>query len=136
MHRVVRDMSKKLNKEVRLELAGEDTEADKNIIEHISDPLMHLIRNAIDHGIETEDDRLATGKPGIGTVILEAKNAGSDVLVTVKDDGRGLDKDKIVRRARESGLVHKTEMTDKEIYSFIFSPLIQTFLLCFMFISY
>ncbi len=124
MHRIVRDMSKRLDKEVELDIFGEDTEVDKNIIEHISDPLMHLIRNSIDHGIETPEERLAKGKPGIGRITLEARNVGSDVLVIVKDDGKGINKGKVLARARESDLLHKDpeEMTDKEIFSLIFLP--------------
>lgn len=124
MHRIVRDMSKKLNKEVSLEIIGEETEVDKNIVERISDPLMHLVRNSIDHGMETPEERRAKGKPGTGTVTLEAKNAGSDVMITVKDDGKGLNKEKILRRAHENGLIHKpeSEMSDNEIYSLIFLP--------------
>ncbi len=124
MHRIVRDMSKKLGKEVELEINGEATEVDKNIIEYISDPLMHLVRNAIDHGIETPKERLEKGKSGVGTLKLQAKNAGSDVIITLADDGKGLDKDKILQRAEENGLMHKPveEMTDREIYSLIFLP--------------
>lgn len=121
MHRIVRDMSKKLHKEVTLQVIGEDTEVDKNIIEHISDPLMHLVRNAIDHGLESTEERLNAGKPRIGTVTLEARNAGSDVLISVKDDGRGLHKEKILTRAREHRLLnkHENEMSDQEIYNLI-----------------
>ncbi|NLM52487.1 MAG: chemotaxis protein CheA [Firmicutes bacterium] len=124
MQRIVRDMGKKLNKEVKLQLIGEETEVDKNVIEHLSDPLMHLIRNAIDHGIETAEERVQKGKPVAGTIILEAKHAGSFVLVIVKDDGRGLDKDKILQKARRQDLLTKpeAEYTDKEIYSLIFLP--------------
>lgn len=124
MHRIVRDMCKKLSKEVDLEIIGEETQVDKNIIEHISDPLMHLVRNALDHGIESYDDRIVKGKPGKGTITLEAENAGSEVLVIVKDDGRGLDKSKIYRKATDKGLVFKTEeeMTDKEIFNLILLP--------------
>ncbi|MBP2645974.1 MAG: chemotaxis protein CheA [Firmicutes bacterium] len=124
MHRIVRDMCKKLGKEVELILTGEETEVDKNIIEHISDPLMHLIRNSIDHGIEPGEEREAAGKPLRGRITLEAKTAGSDVVILIKDDGRGLNKNKILGRAREHGLVHKPEeeLSDKEIYSFIFAP--------------
>ncbi|MBH1941112.1 chemotaxis protein CheA [Mobilitalea sibirica] len=124
MHRIVRDMSKKLGKEVKLELIGEETEVDKNIIEHISDPLMHLVRNAIDHGLEATKDRVTLEKPKIGKVTLEARNAGSDVLILVKDDGKGLNKQKILDRARENDLLIKTEneMTDKEIYNLILLP--------------
>lgn len=124
LQRVVRDMCKKLGKEVELELIGENTEVDKNITERISDPLMHLIRNAIDHGIETTEDRIAAGKKAIGKITLEAKNAGSDVLIIIRDDGRGLDRDKILARALANGLVHKdpSELSDKEVYSYIFLP--------------
>lgn len=124
MNRIVRDMSKKLGKEVKLEIIGEDTEVDKNIIEHISDPLMHLVRNSLDHGIETTEERLAKGKPMEGKVTLEAKNAGSDVLIIVKDDGKGLDKEKILKKARDNGLIYKAEedMTEKEIFNLILLP--------------
>ncbi len=124
MHRIVRDMSKKLGKEVNLKLIGEETEVDKNIIEQISDPLMHLVRNAIDHGLETTEVRQQLQKPKMGTVTLEAKNAGSDVLVIIKDDGKGINKKKLLETARENGLLTKSEdeMTDKEIYNLIFLP--------------
>jgi two-component system chemotaxis sensor kinase CheA len=124
MNRIIRDMCKKLGKEVQLELIGEETEVDKNIIEHISDPLMHIIRNAVDHGIESGEERMAVGKPANGKVTLEAKNDGSDVVILIKDDGRGLNRDKILKRAGDNGLLHKpeNELTDKEIYSFIFAP--------------
>ncbi len=124
MQRIVRDMCKRLNKEVRLELIGEETEVDKNIIEHISDPLMHLIRNSIDHGIETSEERLKKGKPHSGHITLKAQNAGSDVVITVRDDGKGLSREKILQRAKQHGLIYKPEeeMSDKEIYSLIFLP--------------
>lgn len=124
MNRIVRDMSRKLSKEVKLEIIGEETEVDKNIIERISDPLMHLIRNSIDHGIETAEERKAKGKSEAGTVTLEAKNTGGDVLIIVKDDGKGLNKEKILARAREQGLINRpeNELLDKEIYSYIFLP--------------
>lgn len=124
MNRIVRDMCKKLQKEVGLEIIGEETEVDKNIIEHISDPLMHLIRNSLDHGIESANERIAAGKSEKGTIMLEAKHEGGDVLITIKDDGRGLDKEKILKKARENSLIHKpeSELTDREIYSFIFLP--------------
>lgn len=124
MNRIVHDMSKKLSKEVRLEIIGEETEVDKNIIECISDPLMHIVRNSIDHGIEPTEERKAKGKPDVGTIILEAKNVGGDVLIIIKDDGRGLDKRKILDRAKARGLMNRpeSELTDKEIYSYIFLP--------------
>lgn len=124
MHRIMRDMCKKLNKEITLELYGEETEVDKNIIEHISDPLMHLIRNSIDHGIEDEQDRVKKGKDRVGKIILEAKNAGSDVLIIIKDDGKGLNKERILEKAKENGLLYKpeSEMQDREIYNLILLP--------------
>ncbi len=123
MNRIIRDMCRKLNKEVHLEIIGEATEVDKNIIDHISDPLMHLVRNAIDHGIEPAAERIKKGKQETGTVILEAKNSGSDVVIIVRDDGGGLDKEKILQRAREHNLIgDTTEMTDKEIFHMILLP--------------
>lgn len=124
MHRIVRDMSKKLGKEVDLVLFGEETEVDKNIIEHISDPLMHLIRNAIDHGIEEEMERTSQGKNAKGTITLGAKNVGSDVLIIIKDDGRGLDKSKILKKAINQNLISKNpeDMSDREIFNLILLP--------------
>lgn len=124
MNRIVRDMSKKMSKEVKLTIIGEETEVDKNIIEHISDPLMHLVRNSIDHGIETPMDRVDKGKEKVGNLVLEAKNAGSDVLIIVRDDGKGLNEEKILEKARKNGLLTKpeSEMTKKEIFNLIFLP--------------
>jgi len=124
MNRIVRDMSKKLDKSVELEIIGEETEVDKNIIERITDPLIHLIRNSIDHGIERSDERLEKGKNPTGKLVLEARNAGGEVWIIVKDDGKGLNREKILERARVNGLIHKpeAELTDREIYSFIFLP--------------
>lgn len=124
MNRIVRDMCKHLSKEVDLHIIGEETEVDKNIIEHISDPLMHLVRNSIDHGIEPAKERIEKGKDRSGCVTLEAKNSGSDVLIIVRDDGKGLDKNKILQKASENGLLYKKpeDMTDKEIFNLIFLP--------------
>lgn len=124
MHRIVRDMSKKLKKNVELVVVGEETEVDKNIIEKMSDPLMHIIRNAIDHGIESEEERLQAGKKQNGRVILEAKNSGSDVLIIIKDDGKGLDKERIYDKALRQGLVNRSmdEMSDREIFNMILTP--------------
>lgn len=124
MNRIVRDMCKKLGKEVQLEIIGEETEVDKNIIEHLSDPLMHLVRNALDHGIEVPDERTAMGKELVGTITLEAKNAGSDVVITVRDDGRGLDKNKIYQKAISSGLISNKieDCSDKELFRMILRP--------------
>ena len=124
MNRIVRDMTKKLGKKARLVLEGEHTEVDKNINEHISDPLMHIVRNSVDHGIEMPDVRVANGKPEIGTVVLSAENAGGEVVLKIQDDGGGLNKEKILDRARKNGILTKPEeeLTDQEIYSFIFAP--------------
>ena len=124
MHRIVRDMTRKLSKDVSLDVYGEETEVDKNIIEKIADPLMHIIRNAIDHGIEEDDERIAAGKNRQGTITLEAKNSGSDVLIIVKDDGKGLDRHKIYEKAYNQGLVYQSieDMKDKDIYRLILNP--------------
>ena len=124
MNRIIRDMCKKLNKEAELEIIGQDTEVDKNIIEHIGDPLMHIIRNSMDHGIETPEERTEAGKSSIGKITIEAKNTGGEVWIIIKDNGHGLNKDKILEKAIDHGLVKSNvnELTDKEIYSMIFLP--------------
>lgn len=124
MNRIVRDMCNKQKKDVRLEIIGEETEVDKNIVEHLSDPLMHIIRNSMDHGIEPAQERVKNGKSETGLITLEAKNSGGDVLLIIKDDGRGLDKAKILKKARENNLITRPEsdLTDREIFSFIFLP--------------
>lgn len=124
MQRVVRDMSNSLKKEIELVLVGEETSVDKNVIEHIGDPLIHLVRNAIDHGIETAQERARAGKPATATLTLEAENAGGHVLISVSDNGRGLNREKILKRARENNLLKKpeAEYTDREINNLIFLP--------------
>ena len=125
MNRIVYDTSKKLGKDIELEVIGEDTEVDKNIIEHISDPLMHLIRNSVDHGIESDEDRKAIGKTEKGKVVLEAKNEGGQVWISVSDNGKGLKKDEILEKAKANGLLgNRTEkdLTEKEIFNFITAP--------------
>ena len=124
MQRVVRDMSKKTGKLVDLKLIGEQTEVDKNILENISDPLMHMIRNSMDHGIETPGERRETSKPEKATITLEAKNTGGDVVIVIKDDGRGLNKEAIIQKAIEKGITSKSieEISDKEAYNFILAP--------------
>lgn len=125
MNRIVYDTSKKLGKDIELEVIGEDTEVDKNIIEHISDPLMHLIRNSVDHGIESDEDRKAIGKTEKGKVVLEAKNEGGQVWISVSDNGKGLKKDEILEKAKANGLLgNRTEkdLTEKEIFNFITVP--------------
>lgn len=124
MNRLVRDMCKKLNKDVELEIVGQDTEVDKNIIEHIGDPLMHIVRNSMDHGIEPIEERISLGKSQKGKISIEAKNSGGEVWIIIKDDGKGLDKEKILQKSIEHGLIKDkgNNMSDKEIYSLIFLP--------------
>lgn len=125
MNRIVYDVSKKLGKDIELEVIGEDTEVDKNIIEHISDPLMHLIRNAVDHGIESNEERKNLGKTEKGKVVLEAKNEGGKVWIIVSDNGKGLSRSAILNKARENNLLgNKSEkdLSDKEVFSFITLP--------------
>ncbi len=125
MNRIVFDVSRKLGKDIDLEIIGENTEVDKNIIEHISDPLMHLVRNSVDHGIETREERAKTTKPQRGKITLEAKNEGGKVWITVRDDGGGLNREKILAKARNNGLLgnkNEKELTDKEVYNFITLP--------------
>lgn len=124
MNRVVRDLSKSTGKDILLKVTGENTEVDKNIIEQLSDPLMHLLRNAVDHGIEETEQRKLANKPPQGTIWLDARNSGGDVYITVKDDGKGLDKEKILKKAKELNLTTKAEgeYTDKEIYRFVLLP--------------
>ena len=128
MNRLVRDMSRQLKKEIELEILGETTEVDKNIIEHLSDPLMHIIRNSLDHGIGTPEERINKGKPPKGKITLEGRNAGGEVWILVRDDGKGLDKNKILAKAKENKLLTKpeSELSDKEIFSFIFHPGLST----------
>ena len=124
MHRIVRDMCRQLGKDVILEIVGEETEVDKNIIEHIADPIMHIIRNSIDHGVESPQDRAAAGKSAKAVVLLEAKSVGGEVHIIIKDDGRGINAEKVLKKARENGLLTKpdNEYTEKEIQQFIFLP--------------
>jgi len=123
--RMIRDLSKKLNKKIKLEISGEDTEIDKNIIEALSDPLVHLIRNSADHGIETPEERQKAGKPEIGTIKLEAYNEGQYVVIKITDDGKGMDIDKIRMKVIERGLVDPDKlekMDDQSVLGFIFMP--------------
>ncbi|MDK2812937.1 MAG: two-component system, chemotaxis family, sensor kinase CheA [Clostridiales bacterium] len=124
MNRVVRDMCKKLGKEVDLITEGGDTEVDKTINEIIGDPFLHMIRNSMDHAIEPPEERIAMGKLEHGQITISAKNAGGEIMITIADDGRGLDKAGILRKARENGLLTKAEeeYTEKEIYHMIMLP--------------
>ena len=126
MNRIVFDVSRKLGKDIDFEMVGENTEVDKNIIEHISDPLMHLVRNAVDHGIETDEERKSTGKRAKGKVTLAAKTEAGKVWISVTDNGKGLERDKILAKARKQGILEEgkpdSAYTDKEVYQFITLP--------------
>ncbi|MEJ5257939.1 MAG: chemotaxis protein CheA [Fervidobacterium sp.] len=123
--RMVRDLSRSLNKEINFVMEGEETELDRTFVEVIGDPLVHLIRNAIDHGIETKEERIALGKPPIGTVKLSARHEGNNVVIEVEDDGRGMSREKILKKAVERGLITEEKaagMPDEKIFDFIFLP--------------
>jgi two-component system, chemotaxis family, sensor kinase CheA len=123
--RVVRDLCKDSDKEVQLKIDGEDTELDKSLIEEINDPLTHLIRNSLDHGIETLEDRLAAGKNPIGAVNLSAYHEGNNIVISVKDDGKGIDPEKIIAKAITKGLISKEkskELSQQEVFALIFLP--------------
>jgi len=118
--RVVRDLSQKLGKQVELKTVGESTELDKGLIERISDPLNHLVRNSLDHGVEMPEQRLAAGKDPCGTVTLKAYQQSGNVVIEVADDGAGLNRDKILAKARERGLPVSDGMSDNEVWMLIF----------------
>jgi two-component system chemotaxis sensor kinase CheA len=121
--RLVRDLSQELGKEIEMETAGAETELDKTVIERLNDPLVHLIRNSIDHGIEMPEVRRAAGKPPQGTIHLGAVHSGDSVLITIRDDGAGLNKERIREKAIERGLMAAgIGLSDKEIYNMIFAP--------------
>ncbi len=123
--RVVRDLARSLNKEINLEMAGEDTDLDKNLVEALADPLVHLVRNAVDHGIETPEVREKAGKPRKGTVILAAEQAGDHILLSIQDDGAGMDPEKLRVKVIEKGLLDEEaakRLTDRECYNLIFMP--------------
>ncbi|MBM3845867.1 MAG: chemotaxis protein CheA [Verrucomicrobia bacterium] len=123
MQRLVRDVSAKQGKQVELVLSGEETELDRTIVEEISDPLVHMIRNGVDHGIEKPDVRVAAGKPATGTIRLSAYHQGGNIVIQIKDDGGGLRKDKILKKALENGIIKPgQQLTDKEIWDLIFAP--------------
>jgi len=123
MARLVRDVSRKAGKQVNLAISGEDTELDKNVIQQIGDPLVHMVRNAVDHGIETPEVRRAAGKPEIGVVHLAASHQGGNIAIEIRDDGKGLDPAGLFRKAVEKGVVEPSaELSDQEIFSLIFAP--------------
>ncbi len=121
--RLVRDLSRKASKQVELELFGEDTELDRNIVEDLADPLMHMVRNSVDHGIEAPEERTRNGKPGTARVTLKAGHQAGQIVIQVSDDGRGLNQAKILRKAIEKGLVSAdAQPTETEIFNLIFHP--------------
>ena len=123
--RVVRDLARSLNKEIRLILEGEETDLDKNLVEALADPLVHLVRNSVDHGIEAPDKREAMGKPREGVVVLSASQEGDHILLTIRDDGAGMNADKLKEIAIERGVLDAdaaARMPDKEAFSLIFAP--------------
>ncbi|WP_034745859.1 chemotaxis protein CheA [Halalkalibacter wakoensis] len=122
--RMVRNLSKDLHKKVKLEIIGAETELDRTIIDEIGDPLVHLLRNSIDHGIETPERRLAAGKPEEGTVILKAFHSGNNVFIEIEDDGAGIDRDKILKKALDNGVVTEEDaekLTDQQVYGLLFA---------------
>lgn len=121
--RVVHDVSKELGKDIRLEISGGETELDKTLVEKIGDPLTHLVRNAMDHGIESAEERLANGKPAQGKVCLNATHDAGSIVIEVSDDGPGLNRDRILAKAIDKGLVASdSTLSDQEIYNLIFEP--------------
>jgi len=123
--RIVRNLARDLGKAVTLEIVGEETELDRSVVDEIGDPLIHLIRNALDHGVETPDERAAAGKSKTGTVVLSATHEGNQIIISIKDDGKGIDTDKLSRKSLEKGLVTEEQlaaMSQKEILDLIFLP--------------
>ena len=125
MNRIVRDMGKSLNKDVRLTIIGEDTEVDKTIVDNIADPIMHMVRNSMDHGIEENvEDRINAGKNPQGEIILSAEHTGSEVVITIQDDGQGVDPTKVLEKAKRNGILTKpeSEYSQKEVLALLMAP--------------
>ncbi len=123
--RMARDLSQSLNKKIELKMIGEQTELDKTVMEKIGDPLVHLVRNALDHGIEIPEERIKKGKPETGTVILDAYHQGGNVVIEIRDDGKGLDKDKIIAKAIEKGIITESDsskFSKEQAFDLIFQP--------------
>ncbi len=123
--RIVRSLSRDLGKEVDLQIFGEETELDRSVVDEIGDPLIHLIRNAMDHGLETPEERLAAGKPRTGTLVLAAVHEGNSIIISIKDDGRGIDTERVGRKAIEKGLISEEQlaaMSQREMFDLIFLP--------------
>jgi two-component system chemotaxis sensor kinase CheA len=124
MVRLVRDLAHRSQKQVEIRIIGEEVEIDRAVGELIRHPLMHIIRNAIDHGLETPEERKAVGKSTQGYIILEAENRDHEIWISIRDDGKGLDRDKILKKAREKGLMRDdcADLRDEDVWQFIFQP--------------
>ncbi|MDQ1271205.1 MAG: two-component system, chemotaxis family, sensor kinase CheA, partial [Thermodesulfobacteriota bacterium] len=123
MIRLVRDLSRKSGKEIHLSMTGEDTEIDRNVVDALYEPMVHMIRNACDHGIEATSERSKTGKPAQGNIHLCAYHKGGNIIIEIEDDGKGLDKDKILEKAKSTGLIKGDEqMTDTQVFDLIMQP--------------
>jgi two-component system chemotaxis sensor kinase CheA len=123
--RIVRNLARDLGKQAELKIYGEETELDRSVVDEIGDPLIHLVRNALDHALESAEDRLAAGKPRVGCITLSARHEGNNIIISIKDDGRGLDPEKISAKALEKGVVtaeQLAQMNQKEIFDLIFLP--------------
>ncbi|HEJ3431154.1 TPA: chemotaxis protein CheA [Pseudomonas aeruginosa] len=123
--RLVRDLARNMKKEINLELVGEETDLDKNLVEALADPLVHLVRNAVDHGIESPEEREAAGRPRVGQVVLSAEQEGDHILLMITDDGKGMDAEVLRNKAVEKGLLERDaadRLTDLECYNLIFAP--------------
>ncbi|MHC4267060.1 MAG: chemotaxis protein CheA [Planctomycetota bacterium] len=127
MSRLVRDVAQRSGKKVKFTVSGEDTELDKNVIEEIADPLVHILRNSVDHGVESEEDRISNGKPKEGSVKLSAFHRGGSIVIEIQDDGKGLQKDRILKKAIDKGLINnQSSITGNQIYNLIFTPGLST----------
>ena len=127
--RMIRDLNKKLNKKMELYMTGEDTELDRTVIDEIGDPLMHLLRNAADHGLESNEERVAMGKPEVGSIFLNAYQDGNNVVIEVRDDGGGINVEKVKNKAIEKGTITPEQaetMTDKDVIDLLFRPIFST----------
>ncbi|MBE6833029.1 MAG: chemotaxis protein CheW [Faecalispora sporosphaeroides] len=124
MRRIVRDMSKNLDKDAELVLVGEDTEVDKSIVDNINDPIMHVVRNSMDHGLEDKQTRIANGKPAKGTITLTAQNTGGEILISIEDDGQGINREAVLAKAKRQGMLKKSEKeySNREVYNFLLMP--------------
>lgn len=127
--RMIRDLNRKLNKKMELYMTGEETELDRTVIDEIGDPLMHLLRNSADHGLESNEERIRLGKPEVGSIFLDAYQDGNNVVIEVRDDGAGIDVDRVRRKAIEKGSITEKQaetMTDKEFIDLLFQPSFST----------